>query len=328
MALNELWHAARDGSIGPDDLSVDATLALLRWRFSYVGAATSVERVAEALAALRLISRIGDIDYLPPDQRRQRLQETGNELGLDQARLVDLIIELDTLLNDPVPERPVPFVVSFEGLDSSGKTTQAQMLERSLRDLDRSVESVAFPRYERFFGRRIRALLNGDERYSADTVDPYSMSLWYASDRRDYFDGFRGKPDFLIINRYSLSSAVYQAARVEPSDSGAVRDWVLELEHGEFRMPEAHLTIYLDVTPETSLDRSDQRGPLSDDRSALPDVYEQSERLQRRARELYLEAARTMKNVVAVDGLTPQGNARDRDELAAEILGHVLSWRP
>ncbi len=189
-------------------------------------------------------------------------------------------------------------IVALEGIDASGKTMQHSLLRDRLKSLGYSVAEKSFPEYSRFFGAQISELLNGKS-LRADAVDAKSMCLWFAMDRwLSFQDTSWKKSDFLLINRYVLSNAVYQSIR--EIDSGDMLEWVLELEHVQLALPEPDVYIFMDVPPQLS-DRNmasrAQRGYTSLSR----DVYEQSEGIQARARAKYIEYALRMPNIMSIE---------------------------
>ena len=176
-------------------------------------------------------------------------------------------------------------LVAVEGLDGAGKSTQVSLLASALS----AVDVVSFPRYETFFGRHIRALLDGSGTVSAETVDPRSMALWYALDRLQWARSFR-PGGVVLLNRYVLSNAVYQSAR---ASDPALLDWVLRLEFEELGLPRPDVTVVLDIPPSVSASRVAHRGEAAD-------VYERSAALLGRVREGYLAAATRLPSVVVV----------------------------
>ncbi len=202
--------------------------------------------------------------------------------------------------------RPVaPRIIAIEGLDASGKTTQAALLADALVASGSVVGNLSFPRYESFFGTQIGALLKGDQRARADTLDPRSMALWFAMDRWDAWGRAVPACDVLIINRWTLSNAVYQGARaLDPTEADEVFDWVLELETNQLGLPTPILTVLLDVSVSTSMARATDRAAQS---GAAPDVYESHEALLSASRRLYQRAAQKGHGVlVNVDGLAAE----------------------
>src|SRR5207244_6487047 len=126
-------------------------------------------------------------------------------------------------------------LIAIEGLDGAGKSTQVALLADALS----TVDVVSFPRYDSFFGRQIRLLLDGAGDVSAQTVDPRSMALWYALDRAQWARDRKPVSDgVVLLNRYTLSNAVYQSAR-----SGEdLFDWVLRLEFEGLGLPRPDVT--------------------------------------------------------------------------------------
>ena len=74
-------------------------------------------------------------------------------------------------------------LIAIEGIDGSGKGTQAAILVDRLRAAGRRCELLSFPRYrETKFGSKIGDFLNG--RFGQlDQVSPFLVSLLFAGDR-------------------------------------------------------------------------------------------------------------------------------------------------
>lgn len=183
-------------------------------------------------------------------------------------------------------------LIALEGVDGAGKATQVSLLAKALS----TVDVVSFPRYDTFFGRHIRSLLDSGE---AMTLDPRSMALWYALDRAQW--AADRKPGPVLLNRYTLSNAVYQSAR---SSDPEMFDWVLRLEYEELRIPRPDVTVVLDVPPDVSRQRVVSRGGDGD-------AYERSSALQARVRDGYLAAASRLPDVVVVPALGPPSEVHD-----------------
>lgn len=209
-------------------------------------------------------------------------------------------------------------LIAIEGIDRAGKTTQTQLLADVLRARGRRVATLSFPRYESFFGRRIRALLDGGGSTSAATLDPESMSLWYALDRWDAFEHLDEGCDVVLLNRYTLSNAVYQSSRAPAAAADALFEWILELEHGRLRLPVPALTIVLDVPPALSQQRS-----LDGARAEAPDVYERSAALLDGARRRYLDAATRIEGVVVIGSDETAGHRAGVAAVHAAVLAAV-----
>ncbi len=183
-------------------------------------------------------------------------------------------------------------IIAIEGIDGSGKTMQFRKLLQFLKDRGNTVVTKEYPVYDgSFFGEEVGRYLSGSGGVRADSVDGKSMALWYALDRwedmRSYIDG---EADYMLINRYVLSNAVYQSVRDIDLGKPDIADWVFELEYEHFHLPKADIFLFYDVAPrqaEHNVSKKGFRGYVGEGK----DVYEESHGIQRRAREKYLEIA-------------------------------------
>src|SRR5947199_8345430 len=69
-------------------------------------------------------------------------------------------------------------LIVFEGLDQSGKQTQAEMLRDSLKQSGRKARLVSFPDYGTSIGEEIARALTGEREYAPDV-----MQLLYTANR-------------------------------------------------------------------------------------------------------------------------------------------------
>src|ERR1700686_1428333 len=113
-------------------------------------------------------------------------------------------------------------LVAIEGIDGSGKHTQAKLLEHSLQGLGYKVYSTGFPQYESWFGTMVGKFLNGDFG-PLESVDPHFTALLYAGDR------FEAKPrlesslndgKIVLVDRYIGSNLAPQVAPAKPEKRG------------------------------------------------------------------------------------------------------------
>ena len=150
------------------------------------------------------------------------------------------------------------------------------------------------------------------------------MALWYALDRWAAFRARLTTPTVLLLNRYTLSNAVYQSARLNETEADELFTWVLELEHIELGLPEADLTVVLDLPPDISMKRSRDRSSAGE-RGDVPDVYERSRQLLTVARDRYLVSAQSLPRIIVVAGIDADGRPRVTSDIHEDILSHVAS---
>ncbi len=131
----------------------------------------------------------------------------------------------------------------LEGIDQSGKKTQAQYLAARLSELY-SVEEMRFPDYSTPVGKEIKAFLSGKRAYNLQVRHIlYAANRW---ERKEKIDSWLGEGKLVVVDRYSESNLAYGIA------SGLELSWLMNLERD---LPKADLVIVLDVSPETSLKR-------------------------------------------------------------------------
>ena len=209
-------------------------------------------------------------------------------------------------------------VITIEGIDGSGKTVQFKALKKLLTSRGFSVELRSYPIYESFFGAEIGRYLSGQNGVQAVDIDQKSMALWFALDRAESFKGYEdGKTDYLLINRYVLSNAVYQSIRDCDLGKPDIIDWVSELEYGHFGLPRPDLNLFFDVEPKCASDNVDKKG-FREYVGKSKDVYEKSTGIQQRAREKYLEYAERFDDI-AVIKCTENGTMLPSAEITAEV---------
>jgi dTMP kinase len=188
-------------------------------------------------------------------------------------------------------------IITFEGLDQSGKQTQAERLRDTLKQDGHKSRLVSFPDYGTSIGEEIARALQGEREYGPDV-----MQLLYVANR------YERKPDLLrwidgglvlVCDRYTASSVAYgEALGLDPG-------WLTEIQRF---LPSPSLTILLDIAPETAVAR----------KAADRDRYERDLAMQARVRQSYLRQA-------AASGWTVLDGERPKDQIAADALAAARS---
>ena len=118
-------------------------------------------------------------------------------------------------------------IISFEGPDGSGKSTQAEILYNKLKDLGLKVKLFHFPRYESPIGKLIGNVLQDE----AVNVDFTALQMLYAADQTDFkneLDELLKDGYTIILDRYNLSTVAYYIAKTNCSIKygiNTVGDW-------------------------------------------------------------------------------------------------------
>ena len=74
-------------------------------------------------------------------------------------------------------------LIIMEGLDGSGKGTQAELLARRLTEQGRTLRKITFPDYASDSSALVRMYLAGKFGDKPDDVNPYAASSFYSVDR-------------------------------------------------------------------------------------------------------------------------------------------------
>lgn len=194
--------------------------------------------------------------------------------------------------------RPAGKLVAFEGLDQSGKQTQAERLLAAFRASGCAAEFLTFPEYTTHIGKEIGAALQGERHYSADT-----LQLLYIANRfefRQRIAEWLAAGTMVVCDRYLASSIAYGEAQ------GVDALWLTEIQR---LLPPPSLTILLDIAPDASLTR----------KHVARDKFERDLPLLGRVRESYLRQAQASPSWVRIEG------SQDKDAVTAAVMGAVRS---
>jgi dTMP kinase len=186
-------------------------------------------------------------------------------------------------------------LIAFEGLDQSGKQTQAERVRDFVLTRDRACRLVSFPDYTTAIGSEISRALHGERDYGADV-----MQLLYVANRYEHrvdLAGLLEQGSVVVCDRYMASSVAYGEAQ------GLDPRWLDDMQR---YLPKPDLTILLDIAPETAAQRKAQGR----------DRYERDLGLLSRVRESYRRQAASDSWLV-VDGERP------RDAVSADVVTAV-----
>ena len=211
------------------------------------------------------------------------------------------------------------FLVAIEGIDGSGKGTQAALLAERARNAALEVATFSFPRYgEGAFSALIADYLNGE----LGDVRPELPALLYAGDRlsarHELLDALE-RHDLVVLDRYVASNLAHQGANAEPERRAEVLDWIAELEYGLYALPKPDLTVLLDLPVARAREQVRRKSPRGYTQLA-EDVLE--------AADAHLEAAADIYRELSADpAWAAVDAAREPREVAAEIWRLVEARR-
>ncbi len=186
-------------------------------------------------------------------------------------------------------------LIAFEGLDQSGKQTQAELLRDRLKAQGHKSRLVSFPDYGTSIGEEIARALAGERDYEPDVMQLLYVANRYErkADLQRWIDGGL----ILVCDRYTASSVAYGEAQ------GLDSAWLTDVQRF---LPRAALTIMLDIAPETAVTR----------KAVDRDRYERDLALQGRVRESYRRQA-TAQQWIVLDG------ERQKEAIAVDVFEAV-----
>lgn len=187
-----------------------------------------------------------------------------------------------------MPKRRGKFIV-FDGLDGSGKTTQAAAIARNLSEpqnkLIFGLKGVHLTREptSNLIGGLIRSQLSHDWRSS-----PQCLQLLFAADRAYHLEKeilpLLERGVAVVSDRYFFSSFAYGALDLD-------MDWLFEI-NKKFLVPD--ISFFIDVSPKICIER------IKEERFGMT-LFEKEKELAH-VRVNYLKLAKRFKNMFVIDG--------------------------
>jgi dTMP kinase len=193
--------------------------------------------------------------------------------------------------------RSTGHLIAFEGLDQSGKQTQAERLLEAFRSAGHQAEFLTFPEYTTAIGEEIDRALHGRREYQPDT-----LQLLYIANRFEFrprITAWLEAGTMVVCDRYLASSIAYGEAQ------GVDTKWLTEIQR---LLPQPSLTMLLDIPPDASLNR----------KRVERDKFERDLPLLGRVRESYLRQSQQS------DWIRLEGE-RDKDAVSADVISAVRS---
>jgi dTMP kinase len=191
-------------------------------------------------------------------------------------------------------------LIAFEGLDQSGKQTQAESLRDDFIAAGHHCELLSFPDYGTAVGTEICRALHGERDYTPDV-----MQLLYVTNRYEVkprIDGWLAEGRVVLCDRYLASSIAYgEAQGLDPA-------WLADIQRF---LPSPDLTILLDIGPDTALRR----------KAAGRDCYERDLALLNRVRQSYRAQAEAPQWVLIAGDRSKADVSSDVRSAVASRLG-------
>ena len=166
--------------------------------------------------------------------------------------------------------------ITFEGIDGSGKSTQAKILVEKLQSLNLETLFLREPGGTSISEEIRSVLLNNREDEMSSRSEALLMCASRAQLTKDIISPELKAGKWIIADRYADSTLAYQGG-----GRGLNLDWLIKLNHFATYGIEPNLTFYIDIEPEVGFQR---RKGLSSDRIESAGLDFQSD-----IRQKYLE---------------------------------------
>ncbi|MCM1329268.1 MAG: deoxynucleoside kinase [Ruminococcus sp.] len=149
-------------------------------------------------------------------------------------------------------------LIVIDGLDGSGKTTQFEIIREKLSAeySINGVKAISFPDYGNPSSALVKMYLSGELSKSADGVNAYAASSFYAVDRyasyKMFWEENYRNGDLILASRYVSSNAIHQMVKLPESHWDGYLDWLSDYEYGKLGLPKPDLVVFLDMPVEIS----------------------------------------------------------------------------
>ena len=181
---------------------------------------------------------------------------------------------------------PGKFIV-VEGLDGSGKSAQIGLLIDFLTQKGKKVITTKEPTVDSEAGQKVKQALKKEI-----IIEPLELQKLYVQDRKEHLENkvipALKQGIFVISSRYSFSTFAYGYS------DGLDVDLLVKM-NNNFLLPD--LTIIVDVSPESCIERIESRGEPKE-------LFEKLGKLTK-VNKIYRKIPNMFENVTMVDGERP-----------------------
>ena len=171
-------------------------------------------------------------------------------------------------------------LIVFEGIDGSGKSTQAALLLKRLK-----AEYIDFPQYGNWSASFVEKYLRGEI-----AADPFQASVFFALDRfsaKEKIVSWLESGSNVISNRYVHSSIAHLGAKME--ERGKFFSWIERLEFEILGLPKPDLVLLLDMPAQGGM--VGKKGKREYLKGRKMDIHEADMEQQEEAAKIYKRLA-------------------------------------
>ena len=209
-------------------------------------------------------------------------------------------------------------LIVIEGLDGSGKATQASLLYDNLK-CKYDILKITFPDYKEPSSSLVKMYLNSEFSDNPDDINAYAAASFFAVDRyasymkywkNDYLGG-----KIILSDRYSTSNMIYHMNKLPFEEWDKYLEWVEDYEYLKLSIPKPDIVIYLDVPIEISQQFMSKRYGGNESKK---DIHEKNIEFLKKCRKSALYSAE--KNNWKVINCAQNGKIKSIEEIHNEII--------
>lgn len=215
-------------------------------------------------------------------------------------------------------------LISFDGLDSSGKATQSKALTTHLAAQDVVVQCFSSPDYTTISGKELKLRLQNKLGVWQQTSWQEKMN-YFANNRAEHRDeviGILQRGGIVIYDRYVPSSVAFIIE--ESGATGTMREeiqhTVATLEYETNKMPHEDVSLFFDIPPQVAMNLLEGRKHNTGDEAEYTDYIQVQEALHAEYVRMTQEHPSHMLHVQCMD----KNRLRTVDEIS-QIVRVVLA---
>ena len=214
-------------------------------------------------------------------------------------------------------------LVVIEGLDSSGKSTQLDLLYENLKKHGIECRAVSFPDYDNPSSTLVKMYLNGNFGTNPNDVNAYAASVFYTVDRYASYKAKWGEyyenGGTVVSGRYTTSNAVHQASKLSEDKWEDFLSWLYDFEYNKIGIPKPDKVIFLDMPVEVSQKLLTKR---YEGDNSKKDIHESDTEYLDRCRKAAVFTAKY--SGWEIIPCADYGEARSIEDIANDVLNSVL----
>lgn len=215
-------------------------------------------------------------------------------------------------------------LIVLEGLDGCGKSTQLELLPKTLLKNGIDCNTVSFPDYSSDSSALVKMYLRGDFGTNPNDVNAFAASVLYTVDRfasyKTAWGDYYNNGGTVVSGRYTTSNAIHQCSKLPKEEWTGFLDWLYDFEYNKIGIPKPDKVIFLDMPIEVSQKLLSNR---YEGDNTKKDIHERDTDYLARCRE----AAEFTAQYSGWDVIScaKDGEPRTIEDIAAEIESKLLN---